>query len=127
GGAVADRGAGGRPGFAKRLRMNLWLKHLNARQAAPASGGALPTYADKDVEDFVAAAKLWDGGKPLIVERDALLADTTPDIPLTENAVVQRFNLYIAQKLGAPQAMKITQALLGDMDKQWELLDPDGS
>ena len=51
--------------FAKRLRMDLWLKHLNALPVA-AGVNAKGKLTEKDVTDFVKAAPLWDQAKLLI-------------------------------------------------------------
>ncbi len=98
--------------FAKRFRMDLWLKHLNALPLA-AGPGAKGTFTDKDVSDFVAAAPLWDQAK-LLMKID-FQVNPPPDIPAAT---------LIRQKF--PAAVTAFAAM-SSRDSDWDIVDPSGA
>jgi phosphatidylserine/phosphatidylglycerophosphate/cardiolipin synthase-like enzyme len=118
--AIADSGDPGELRFAKRLRMDLWLKHLNGERAA--SPASMSSYGDQDVEDFASGASLFD--RASLLWRLDLPGDATPDIPLTQAEYVKN----IAEKFGfvADLALHATISSLG-RDGAWGLIDPDGA
>lgn len=98
--------------FAHRLRMNLWLKHLNA-QKLEKGVGAKGSLTDADVRDFTAAAALWDKA-PLLIRAD-FIKEAGPDLPAAS---------HIAQTY--PRAAKfLSGATTRDLD--WLFIDPNGA
>jgi phosphatidylserine/phosphatidylglycerophosphate/cardiolipin synthase-like enzyme len=114
---VVDRTytAEGRLNFAHRLRMDLWLKHLNA---LPKSGGASPygVLKDNDISNFVSASALWD--KAPLLRRVDFTDKPVPDIRLNQ-----------AFKNKYPNLTKAISHLEGllSRDIEWDLIDPDAS
>ena len=105
----------GRLNFAQRLRMDLWLKHLNA---LPKGGGASPygVLKDSDISNFVGASTLWD--KAPLLSRVDFTDRPEPDIRLNE-----------AFKSKFPSLAKPLSILDGPLgrDIEWALIDPDAS
>jgi phosphatidylserine/phosphatidylglycerophosphate/cardiolipin synthase-like enzyme len=114
--ADPDRRTNGKH-FAHRLRMDLWLKHLNGMPKS-AGIGARGNLGDKDVLDFVAASALWD--KAPLLQRDGFTANVELDKPLTKKMVNERWPR-------AANAGKNVYATVGNRDLDWNLLDPSGA
>ena len=116
---IADPNPGqNRLNFAHSLRMQLWLKHLNAR---PKSGPATPALKESDVLDFIAAAPKWDSA-PLVAKQD-LASDKTPDIPLSDRF----FSSWRGSIIVGILLEKVVKRALGNRDTQWKFIDPDGT
>ena len=109
---VAGPGDAREGGFAHRLRMGLWLKHLNARPEGTGRAGARPL-ADGDVRDFVAASSLWEQA-PLLVRVDFTRA------PEPDQSVDEKFAAQY------PRIARIYRRFRG-RDFDWSLIDPDGA
>lgn len=118
---VVDRtyAAEGRLNFAQRLRMDLWLKHLNA---VPKTGGSNPygVLKDDDVRDFTKAAALWD--KASLLQRVDFTDHPPADLRLSEKFVKE----YPGLAAAIPSAAARINSLLS-RDDEWSLIDPDGS
>jgi phosphatidylserine/phosphatidylglycerophosphate/cardiolipin synthase-like enzyme len=99
--------------FAHRLRMDLWLKHLNG-QPAGAGNTKAGRLGDRDVLDFVAASPLWDKA-PLLIKTD-FTASPEPDLPLTKRIVDARF----------PRAARL-YGVLSSRELDWSFIDPNGA
>ena len=114
-------------GFAKALRIQLWLKHLNAKPAASglADGpSGRPLLSVSDVLDFASAAPLWDKA-PLLFQPD-LAGDLTPDIPLSDR-FLHRLGVFDVVSLIPVLASLRTSIQIPSRDLQWSLIDPSGN
>lgn len=100
--------------FAHRLRMNLWLKHLNGR---PQAAGGRGNLRDDDVRDFVAASKLWSSADPKqsLLERVDFTKNPEPDRSAKEK-IEKQF----------PRAAKVYGSI-SNRAIDWSFIDPDGS
>jgi phosphatidylserine/phosphatidylglycerophosphate/cardiolipin synthase-like enzyme len=119
---VADRpSSNGRINFAHRLRMDLWLKHLNTRPKDDKQSST--ALSDDDVKNFVAAAKLW-ASAPLL---QAVNFDVNPE---RDGSIGERF---FSQYPKTSELLKksplggTVSPYVGDKDFEWSLIDPDGS
>jgi phosphatidylserine/phosphatidylglycerophosphate/cardiolipin synthase-like enzyme len=99
--------------FAHRLRMDLWLKHLNGVPATLASGTP-PKVVDKDVVDFVAASALWD--KAPLLRKEDFMVNAEADQPLTK-ALVEKRN----------PAAALIYSQYGNRERDWDIIDPNGA
>jgi phosphatidylserine/phosphatidylglycerophosphate/cardiolipin synthase-like enzyme len=113
--AILDRAAFTTSSLAKALRMSLWLKHLNA---TPFGTTASKSYGASDVDDFVAAAPLWDRA-PLLQKED-FTTSPLPDLPITKLFGSLSF-------LGKSVPSAALSAIGKTRDDQWALIDPDGT
>ena len=98
--------------FAHRLRMDLWLKHLNGRPES-AGAGAKGKLADDDVRDFVAASALWR--KAPLLDKVDFTANPEPDVPAKKK---------IEEKY--PRAAKV-YGVVSSRDVDWSFIDPSGA
>lgn len=116
----------GTSNFAKDLRVKLWLRHLNARPFGASGPPTPPLATAADVDDFVAAAKLWNSA-PLLYQVD-LTADKTADIPLTNaDAYINQFIPIELFKMVPALSRLRSMAASKNRDIEWSLIDPDGS
>lgn len=109
---ISGLAPGGQIPFAKRLRMDLWLKHINT-QPTGAKAGQFRIHGDVDVQDFSVGASLWD--KAPLLEKVDFTRNPEPDIP--------------AQKKindDCPRVAKLYGKIQG-RDLDWSFLDPNGS
>lgn len=98
--------------FAHRLRMDLWLKHLNT-QPEGANKLQFRKLIDNDVWDFVGASPLWD--KAPLLQRVDFMQNPEPDISLDEK---------FARKY--PRVAKLYRKFR-KRNFEWDLIDPNGS
>ncbi len=110
---VADSTNGtGKLNFAHRLRMDLWLKHLNT-QPEGVNKAQFRKLTDNDVWDFVNASSLWE--KAPLLQRVDFMQSPMPDISLDEKFA-----------RNYPVAAKIYRKFR-TRDFDWSLIDPNGS
>jgi phosphatidylserine/phosphatidylglycerophosphate/cardiolipin synthase-like enzyme len=105
--------------FPQDLRINLWLKHLNAR-------GPLRTASD--VTDFEAGAALWDNPDTALEPLDlSHPSNQPPDHHVTRLLPAQVTLEMPPLSLLLSFAPKLTVNLMS-WDREWNyLIDPDGS
>jgi phosphatidylserine/phosphatidylglycerophosphate/cardiolipin synthase-like enzyme len=128
--AFCDTAISDQDSVVKRLRVDLWEKHLNM-QPLNENHDPIPTkklVPDKTVlYDFMGALPLW-GKAPLLVNSGQdLERNPLPDFdivqqklsPAPEDEKLKRILKRVAQRLG--------EKYLGSMEKQWDyVIDPDG-
>lgn len=112
--------SGGRFNFAHRLRMDLWMKHLNARPQGNDNSGA--EVRDEDVRDFTAAAKLWQSAG--LLQEVKFDVNPEPDLSIGETFLAAHPSVRaLVKKLDRASA----PARPPPRDDQWSFIDPDGS
>jgi phosphatidylserine/phosphatidylglycerophosphate/cardiolipin synthase-like enzyme len=110
---VADSTSGTKKiNFAHRLRMDLWLKHLNT-QLEGANKVQFRKLIDNDVWDFVSASPLWD--KAPLLQRVNFMQNPESDISLDEKFAREY-----------PRVAKLYHKFR-KRDFEWDLIDPNGS
>jgi phosphatidylserine/phosphatidylglycerophosphate/cardiolipin synthase-like enzyme len=121
--AFCDPQGEGAQNLVKRLRMDLWEKHLNmpSRDSSGKPNGTGKLVADKaTLADFLAAAPLW-AKAPLLTKVD-LESNVPQDIDLTSPQIDAKL---IA--LGAGVLSHLGGAFLAGRERQWDfVIDPDG-
>ncbi|MGE1015770.1 phospholipase D-like domain-containing protein [Bacillus wiedmannii] len=103
--------------FAHRLRMDLWLKHLNQIKEGTQVQQSRKL-SDVNVKDFTAAASLWDTAPLLQNISVELTQNVKPDIPVMhcKNSILKMIS-----------ASTWKDKDVQDRDFEWSLIDPDGS
>ncbi|MED1287549.1 phospholipase D-like domain-containing protein [Bacillus mycoides] len=103
--------------FAQRLRMDLWLKHLNQIKEGSQVQQSRKL-GDFNVKDFAAAASLWDTAPLLQNISVDLTQNVKSDIPL--------INCKNLKFKGIPPDI-LKDKDIHNRDFEWSLIDPDGS
>jgi hypothetical protein len=118
---VADRpSTNGRVNFAHRLRMDLWLKHLNARPQGPSPSRTL---GDDDVRHFAKASGHWD--KAPLLQLVNFDHGAEADLSINERF----FGMHPGAKdlINKTPAAKYLTPYVGSREFEWSLIDPDAS